>query len=273
MNNKLYYPIKMMIGLTRGKTAPVISGLAVAGMLFCQPLAASGKDPSAVQGIVAGEIDVLKQAQQAEDRWIKEKEKMQADYQALLADIERLEKQEVLLKTDLSGRQQRLVGIERESIESEKVKAELEGVLEMIMERLEDFVQRDLPFLEEERRSRIEGIKALLVQADTDLSEKCRRTMEALQVETQYGRTFEVEEETIVLDDQPLTVDVLRVGRLALFFRTTDGSTVGWYDKAAEAWQRLPSDYGRAVGRACEMAMKQRPVDLVRLPLGRIEAP
>jgi hypothetical protein len=95
--------------------------------------------------------------------------------------------------------------------------------------------------------------------------------MEARHVETEYGHRFEVTQETISLDSRPIAVEVLRAGRLALFFKTPDGNIVGHYDRGAGKWKQLPGKYKRPVREAVEMALRRRPVDLVKLPVGRIE--
>ena len=95
--------------------------------------------------------------------------------------------------------------------------------------------------------------------------------MEALQVETEYGRSFHVSEDTITVDGRPVAADILRAGRLALFFSTPDEKTVGWYDRAGGEWRQLPGKYGRAINHAAEMARRHRPVDMVKLPLGRMD--
>ncbi|MBW2036540.1 MAG: DUF3450 family protein [Deltaproteobacteria bacterium] len=65
-------------------------------------------------------------------------------------------------------------------------------------------------------------------------------------------------------------MDILRLGRLSLFCQTPDGKLVGHYDRAAGRWGLLPSKYRRQINRAVEMARRERTIDLVRLPIGRI---
>ena len=68
----------------------------------------------------------------------------------------------------------------------------------------------------------------------------------------------------------PVHVDVLRIGRLAMFWRSPDGSRIGTWDPAQAAWIELPGKYDRVVSRSMEMASRMRPTELVSLPLGRI---
>jgi hypothetical protein len=56
-----------------------------------------------------------------------------------------------------------------------------------------------------------------------------------------------------------------------LFFQTLDHKSCGFYNVASAAWQPLPTDYNRSIGAAMEIGAKRRPVELLTLPLGKIE--
>ena len=118
-------------------------------------------------------------------------------------------------------------------------------------------------------------LKNALVQPDTGIAERYRRVMEAVKVETEYGGTVEVYPAAIEVGfpegDRRIMADVLRVGRLALFWRSPDGNAVGHWDRVAAAWTTLPDRYRRSINDATEMALKRRTIDMVNLPLGRIE--
>ena len=75
----------------------------------------------------------------------------------------------------------------------------------------------------------------------------------------------------IVVDGTEIWADVLRVGRLALFWRTPDTSRAGSFDPAAGAWIELDRGDHRAISRAMEIAARMRPIEVIGLPLGRIE--
>jgi hypothetical protein len=75
------------------------------------------------------------------------------------------------------------------------------------------------------------------------------------------------------LEGEQVLVEVLRLGRLALFCRTLDGRTTGLFDVATERWRVLPGKFNRDIERAADIAAKRRPVELLRLPIGRIVLP
>ena len=77
-------------------------------------------------------------------------------------------------------------------------------------------------------------------------------------VEAQYGETVEVTPRTVAVGDEEIHADVLRIGRLALFWRSPDGSRVGTWDPAVGAWIELDGG-ARIIGRAMEMATAHAP--------------
>jgi hypothetical protein len=234
---------------------------------------AASDDVLEIHRTATKEIDVHRKVQQAEEKWADQKDKLGAQYQALSDKKVQLEKHHDIMVAELAACTARVAEVERKTIETARVRSLMQSTLESIVSRLAAFIRTDLPFSAPERSRRLAELKALLSRSDEPLAEKCRRTLEALQVEVDYGRSFQVSEETISLRDRPVAVDVVRAGRLALFFRTPDGQTVGWYDRAAEKWQPLPAKYERSINQAAEMALHRRPMDFVKLPIGRIEAP
>ena len=136
--------------------------------------------------------------------------------------------------------------------------------------RLEESVATSLPFLPAERELRLASLSSELVRPDVASGEKLRRLMEALQVEASYGASVEVYQDQISLAGVDLNADVLRLGRVALFWSTPDGSRVGTYDQATNQWTELSDGENRTIAMAMEMATRQRPMELIAMPLGRI---
>jgi hypothetical protein len=223
--------------------------------------------------VVTETLDIRQKTQKKEDAWAGKKAELMARYQSLKTNEEEFQKLKLKTCTALNSQKIRVKEFERKIKESARIREELQSCLESVVTRLEEFNKKDFPFLSEERNTRIASIKETLARSDKPVAEKYRRVMEALQVETEYGRTVEVYQDTINLDGQSVLMDILRLGRLSLFCQTPDGKVVGHYDPAAGRWVFLPSRYHRDINRAVEMARRERTIDLVRLPIGRIIVP
>ena len=132
---------------------------------------------------------------------------------------------------------------------------------------LKQFVALDVPFLADERHTRISELQRMMDRADIAPSEKFRRVMEAFQVEMDYGRTLEAYSGLHTIDGQKRDVDFLRVGRTALIYQTRDASLQGTWNKKTRSWEALPSSYRTQVTKGLRMAKKQLAPDLLMLPI------
>jgi len=136
-----------------------------------------------------------------------------------------------------------------------------------MIETLEEFILIDAPFLQEERLTRIDLIKGMMDRPDVSLPDKYRRIMEAYQIEMEYGRTIDTITETINTNGTPSTVEILRIGRLSIFYQTLDDKESGYWDKQEKQWLSLSDDYNRSIAQGIQIAKKQAPPDLIKLPV------
>ena len=136
-----------------------------------------------------------------------------------------------------------------------------------MIDGLEQFVALDVPFLSEERASRIAGLKDMMDKADVAVSEKFRRVLEAYQVEVDYGRTIEAYSGILTLNGQERDVDFLRLGRVALMYITRDGSLLGRWDADSSNWQELDPEYRMHITKGLRIAKKQLAPDLLTMPI------
>lgn len=223
-----------------------------------------------IRNTVSGTVEIRQETQQKEDRWALEQAELQSRYRAAKVQIASLDKQKELWARKVEVLQKRSEELKRRIEESERLDANLHEILEGIMNRLKGRVATDLPFLPEERAARLAFLEETLARADISGAEKLRHLLEALLVECEYGDTLEVYEQSIEVDGERVFSRVFRLGRLSVFWQTPDGGRVGEYDRSSNRWVELPAGYARSIAAAVEMAEKRRPVELIRLPVGRI---
>src|SRR5690606_19039820 len=118
----------------------------------------------------------------------------------------------------------------------EETQAEVMPLLQRMLSSLEQFIELDVPFLEDERADRLAQLKELMVRPEVTVAEKYRRVLEAYQIESDYGRTLEAWRGSLEVDGTPRVVEFLRLGRLMLFYQTLDGHTQGYWDNSTRAW-------------------------------------
>ena len=136
-----------------------------------------------------------------------------------------------------------------------------------MLEGLEKYVNLDTPFHIEERRQRLDLVRASLSNPKVTASEQVRQILEAYNIEGEYGRKLDAYDETIVIDGQEMVVNILRVGRLGMFFQTKDERKTGYYDNETGTWETLPGGYRVQIRDGIRMAQKLAPMDIMMLPI------
>ena len=138
-----------------------------------------------------------------------------------------------------------------------------------MIDGLANFIQLDLPFLLNERTSRVNNLKVTMDRGDISTSEKFRLIIEAYKTELEYGRTIESYRDTITINNVETSADFLRIGRVALTYLTVDGSKGGYWDTNSSSWKKSTSSIKRSTADALKVASKQAPPALIKIPIYR----
>lgn len=239
-------------------------------ILFFPDQIVAESEAERVKKRVDASTKIRQEIQKKEDKWASQKAELKAEYEFLKTKLEHLKKQKEKTEEVLTLQRGRVEELKRKLTESARVRDELYSHLDGWVTRLESFIAQDLPFLPEERENRLFLIREMMADPDTESAEKFRRVIEALQVETEYGGTVEVYQDTIDLNGRSTLVNIFRLGRLSLFYQTPDRKEVGHYNRALGKWEPLPNKYRRTIDMAIEMGGRQRPIELIKLPIGRI---
>lgn len=136
-----------------------------------------------------------------------------------------------------------------------------------MLDGLDKFVALDLPFLQAERKERIASLRKLMTDPATPPAEKYRRILEAMRIEGDYGRGFGAERMELADAGGKKIVDVLRVGRVALYSLTLDGREAAYWDAATKTWKPLPGSYRSALREGLKIARETAAPVVVTLPV------
>ncbi len=167
---------------------------------------------------------------------------------------------------DLASLERRLAGVS-------VANRHLLPLVRHMIEVLEKFLERDIPFLAEERQKRLQDLKQLVDRSDVSLQEKYRRVLKAYQIEADYGGSLEAYSGERRSNGKSQVVDFLRIGRLALFYASLDRNETGYWDPSQARWKTLPKKYNQAVHLGLRMARKEIPPDFVKLPIATARRP
>ncbi len=215
-------------------------------------------------------IDTRQTTQKTEEKWRDQRRKLVAAYEQLQTEQTRLQAQKKMLVQEITAAKERIAVKEKQLDNIEQISTQIMPFLQELMGRLRQLVSDDMPFLKAEREQRIARLNRLMEDPEVSVSEKFRKTMEALLVEAEYGNNIEVYQQTIALNGTSSLVNIFRLGRISLFYQTLDQKRCGFYDMAATGWRPLPTVFNRSIQTAIEIGAKRRPVELLALPLGRM---
>jgi len=238
-------------------------------MLIGAPLA-FGQAPEKVHGKVSKAIDAEAKAQKKADDWTWTRRDLIDEIRDLKTRITWLEYQQEKHEIYIERVKENIAELEYKKAEALRVREQLDPYLEEIVDRLGEFVAGDLPFLPDERQRRLKFLTDSLNDYQLQMSEKLRRVFEGVQVETTYGRMFSSIDTTLNLSGSDTQVTLLRLGRVAMYYLSLDGTQVGRWNNKTKQWEGLPESYIRPIRRGLDIAERKRSVELIDIPLGAL---
>ena len=207
------------------------------------------------------------QSQQAIDALADSTRTMEQEYKTILHSMDGLVSYNNQLEILVNNQKDELASIEKQLGYIEETQRDIVPLMLRMIDVLAEFIQLDLPFLTDERQERMALIKSMMDRADVSLPDKFRRIMEAYQIEMEYGRTIEAYEDAININGNLQTVDILRIGRLALIYSTLDRAAVGRWDPETKQWVELEGHYAQGIQYGLKIAKNQAPPDLFKIPV------
>ena len=140
-------------------------------------------------------------------------------------------------------------------------------LMRSMADALEKFVVLDLPFRHEKRINAVLQLKARLNQPDLSASARFRLLLEAYQLEQAYGTSLEAWRDSLDYQGETLSVEFLRVGRVAMYFQSLDGATSAYWDAAGDQWVELDDAFNRPLLQALRVARNLAALQLLQLPM------
>jgi hypothetical protein len=190
------------------------------------------------------------------------------DYRAELKLVDGLETYIGMLDEQLVGQDEEMAILQQSIADVAVIERQILPLLARMIDSLESFIQLDVPFLQEERQQRVAKLRELLKRSDVTAAEKARRVFEAYQIENDYGRTIEAYKDKLELADGQYDADFLRVGRIALMYRTVGADNLGYWDTDSQSWRELTAvPYRRLIDKGLKVARQEIAPELISIPL------
>lgn len=233
----------------------------------------TAQDVDAVMNAGVRKLQLAQASQQRVDQVVEETQDLETQYKQVLKQLEGLEVYNQYIERQIGNQGTELEELRRSIDQVSTIERQIMPLMIRMLDALEQFVELDVPFLLEERRQRVANLRALMERADVTTAEQFRRLTEAFQIENDFGRTIETYKETLTLGDATLEVNMLRIGRIGLYYQTNDASVTGAWDRKTKQWVPLNDSTSRnQVRQGLRIARKQVAPDLLLLPIDAPEA-
>ena len=244
--------------------------ISAVGAIFTAEIVAG----QAVDQIVAAEerrIQLAQASQNVIDGIVEETRDTVEEYRAVMKEVDGLIVYNTLLDRQIADQEQELSNLATSIDSVTEIERQILPLLTRMIDGLDRFVALDVPFLAEERRERVVGLRDLLGRADVTAAEKFRVVMEAWQIENDYGRTIFAYTGELEIGGTNREVDFLQVGRVSLVYQTPDGVNSGVWDQSNRQWVVLGNEYRNSIRQGLRLARNQISPDLLLLPIAAPE--
>jgi len=216
-------------------------------------------------------IQSLQVAQEKIDQLDTESKKLTNEYKDTVVEYEILNRYDNQLQKITESQAEEISNLVKQIDSLDETNKYVLPLLERMVVTLRDLIELDVPFLLEERVSRLEELESILYQANFSTAEKFRKIYEAYQIENEYGRTIEAYSGNIDINGINLAAEYFRLGRLNLFYMTPDQNETGYWNKDIGSWVHLRGKYSNEIDSALKVAYKQAPPDFITLPVQGVQ--
>ena len=248
--------------LTAGLLATAV--IAISGSVFAQT----------VDQILEADQRRLNLAQQSQERIntvVEGTRSLEDQYRAINKEIDGLKVYNRLMTAQVEGQTATLEDIGLSMDQVDVINRQIFPLMERMIDGLEQSVNLDVPFLLEERQGRVADLKGIMERSDVSVAEKFRKVMEAYQIENEFGWTSEFYTQTLTIDDVTRSFNMLRIGRIGLYFQSDDAKVTGRYDIANR--QFVIDDSARnEIRKGLRMARQLIAPELINIPVPAAEA-
>ena len=243
----------------------------LAWLLLAQPAVSQNSNDTLNKTRAEAEL-MHKQGAQSQSVILKSKEATQqllAEFQTLNHELDQLKINQAHQLQTQAQQVRAIKSLKKQLNEIEVTEKAIVPHLLSMIDWLDNFVAEDIPFHTEERQQRLAYLKSSMIDPNISLPERYRRVLEAYQIESEYGYTIESYPHKINIAGGKLHVNLLRTGRVGLYYQSDDGQRSGYWNPDKSAWEIAPDDVEGEIKKGMLIAQKQRPHSLLILPIVR----
>jgi hypothetical protein len=237
--------------------------IAISGSVFAQT----------VDQVLQADQRRLNLAQQSQERIntvVGATRSLEDQYRAINKEIDGLKVYNRLMTAQVEGQQSDLEDIGLSMDQVDVINRQIFPLMERMIDGIDQSVKVDVPFLMVERTKRVNDLKELMPRSDVSVAEKFRKVMEAFQIELDYGSTIESYEQSLTLNDETRAFNMLRIGRIGLYFQSDDTKITGRWNSTTRAWE-IDNSARNEVRKGLRVARQLIAPELINVPVSAAE--
>ena len=234
--------------------------IAVSGSVFAQ----------SVDQVLQADLRRLSLAQASQERinTVVEGTRSLADqYRSVNKEIDGLKVYNRLMTAQTNGQQATLEDISLSMDQVDVINRQIFPLMERMIDGIEQSIALDIPFLMGERRDRVDKLTDIMQRSDVSVAEKFRKVMEAYQIENDYGFTSETYRQSLEIEGTVRDYNMLRIGRIGLYFQSDDSRITGTWDADAGSYVILGNEHRNEIKKGIRMAKDLIAPELLLLPV------
>jgi hypothetical protein len=238
------------------------SVMAVAGGVFAQSVT--------VDQVLQADQRRLNLAQESQERInqvVEGTRSLTDQYRAINKEIDGLKVYNRLMTAQTNGQNATLDDISISMDQVDVINRQIFPLMERMIDGLEQSVALDIPFLMDERVKRLDSLKDILERSDVSVAEKFRKVMEAYQIENDYGSSNDYYTQSLEIGGATREYNMLRIGRVGLYFQSDDTSVTGWWNAETGAYEVLGNEHRNEVRKGIRVARQLIAPELILLPV------
>ena len=246
------------------------SRLVTVAVFAASVIAASGSVfAQTVDQVLQADQRRLTLAQQSQERInniVEGTRSLEDQYRAINKEIDGLRVYNRLMAAQTDGQRATLEDIALSMDQVDVINRQIFPLMTRMIDGLEQSIELDVPFLMQERRDRVANLNEIMERSDVTVAEKFRKVMEAYQIENDYGSSSETYEESLTFGDDTRAYNMLRIGRIGLYFQSDDAKITGYWDQANRQW--VQDDSARnEIRKGIRMAKQLIAPEIVVIPV------
>lgn len=237
--------------------------IAISGSVFAQ----------SVDQILQADQRRLNLAQQSQERIndvVEGTRSLEDQYRAINKEIDGLKVYNRLMRAQVEGQTATLEDIGLSMDQVDVINRQIFPLMTRMIDALDQSIKVDVPFLMDERTDRVNNLKDIMSRSDVSVAEKFRKVMEAYQIENDYGSTIEDYKQSLTIEGATRAFNMLRIGRVGLYFQSDDTKITGRWDKETKDW--VPDNSARnEVRKGLRVARQLVAPELINVPVSAAE--